>query len=94
MRKNNFQQKEEKIQYSNGTVFNAFVYLKFKDDFGSQPKKIKYPNSVQSLLNLAKKMFNDVVDVQSLFTKNGKRIQYIDDVVPGDLCFFNARKWL
>ena len=87
MRKYYTHQKDEQGQNSNGTVFNAFIYLTFKDDPSLPPKKIKYPPSFQSLLRLAKNLFSDIVDVQSLFTKNGKRIKYIDDVIPGDTIY-------
>ncbi|KAK8860942.1 hypothetical protein M9Y10_012634 [Tritrichomonas musculus] len=87
MRKYYTHQKDEQGQNSNGTVFNAFIYLTFKDDPSLPPKKIKYPPSFQSLMRLAKNLFSDIVDVQSLFTKNGKRIKYIDDVIPGDTIY-------
>lgn len=87
MYRHNAQQKKKQIQYSNGTIFNAFIYLKYKDDSYQNPKKIKYPSSIPNLMRLAKTLFADEVDVQSIFTKNGKKIEYIDDVIPGDTLY-------
>lgn len=87
MYRQNIHQKKKQIQYSNGTVFNAFIYLKYKDDSYQDPKKIKYPQSIPSLMKIAKSLFADVVEVHSIFTKNGKKIEFIDDVIPGDTLY-------
>lgn len=73
------------------TVSIPFIFLKQKGPVDPLIRKIPFPASYESLMRTAVSTFRHIMDVQTLFTENGKRFVSIEEIIPGSVVYVSDK---
>lgn len=72
------------------TISISYIFLKLKGSVDSRSKRIIFPRSFDNLLRTAKKIFDGVIEVNTLFDDKGEQINDLSNVVPGSTIYVSS----